>query len=151
GAAAAGGGEALAGGSDCSAGPFGTGVGRLLLGGAIFWAGPGVWPGTSEGGRGSGEMLKNWACASARNTESQKPTAKAPLAPPALVAAILIKDRFSAEIAANSSHLPRLSQRERYASAMPQRRNGHRFAETRMRQTTPVTTPAGTPTSFRTM
>src|SRR5215813_14676233 len=95
GAAAAGGGDALAGGNDCSAGPFGTGVGRLLLGGAIFWAGPGVCPGTSEGGRGSGEMLKNWACASARKTESQKPTAKATLALPALVAAIVISRSIS--------------------------------------------------------
>src|SRR5215510_7113065 len=67
----------------------------MLLGGAIFWAGPGVCPGTSEGGRGRGEMLKNWACASARKTESKKPTAKATLAPPVLVAAILISRSIS--------------------------------------------------------
>src|SRR5262245_25375077 len=90
-AAAGGGGDAVAGGSDCSAGPLGTAAGRLLLGGAMFCAGPGVCPGTSWGGRGSGEILKNWAFDSARKAPSQKPTAKISLAPPALVAAILIK------------------------------------------------------------
>jgi hypothetical protein len=40
-------------------------------------------------------MLKNWACVSAEKTESQKPTAKTNLAPPTLVAAILISSSIS--------------------------------------------------------
>ena len=51
--------------------------------------------------------------------KSQKPTARANLAPPALIAAILIRGDSLFEIAANSSLPPRLSQQERYASASP--------------------------------
>src|SRR5262245_47233704 len=120
GAVAVGGGSgAAAGGSDCRVCPFGIGAGRLLFGGAMFCAGPGVCPGTSWGGRGSGEILKNWAFDSAKEATSQKPTASTNLAPPALVAAILISSDLLFEIAANSSLPRRLSQRERYASASP--------------------------------
>src|SRR5262245_14809300 len=67
-----------AGGSDCSDGPLGAGgvgVAAGPEGGARFWAGPGVAPGTSLGGRGTGVILKNCALLSAGNAESQNPTA----------------------------------------------------------------------------
>src|SRR5215813_7133598 len=101
------------GGSDCSIGPLGAVGATRAPGGARFCVGgvAGVASGTSAGGRGSGVMLKNCACAPADSAESQKPTANAtrPWLPP-LVTAILITADFSTEIAANSSHQARLSQ-----------------------------------------
>jgi len=73
---------------------LGTAVVPLPLGGAMFWAGPGVAPGTSAGGRtGAGSKKGVWAPAG--KAESHRPMANRNRPPPlALVAAILIEGFF---------------------------------------------------------
>jgi hypothetical protein len=71
------------------------GVGAVWAGGVMGCACPGVSPGTSLGGRGTGVRLKNCAWLAAGMTESQNPTANTNRPPlPALVAAILITETF---------------------------------------------------------
>src|SRR4051812_45128632 len=90
-AACVGAGGALAGGSDCSIGPFGAVAGVPLAGGARFWPGAGVPPGTSAGGRRTGPRSNNCACPTIRRAQNQAPTATINRPPrPALVVAFLI-------------------------------------------------------------
>src|SRR5271166_2222081 len=83
-------GAALAGGSDCSAGPFGAG--EVLGAGATLCAGGGAVFGTFAGGRRMVEGSKNCAETVCGKATRHRPTAKrCPIPPPALVDALPIQ------------------------------------------------------------